>query len=86
MTRQRNLPLYGAFDDQNFPEALEAYAKAIELDGTNMSFVSNRAAVYFEQKNYDGCIDEVGGRSRSPCLVVEQVSVKPCYSTNKWMA
>lgn len=45
---------------QNFPEALEAYSEAIELDGTNMSFVSNRAAVFFEQKDYEACIAEVG--------------------------
>lgn len=44
---------------QQFPEALEAYTQAIELDGTNMSFVSNRAAVYFEQKDYEACINEV---------------------------
>lgn len=47
---------------QKFPEALEAYTEAIELDGTNVSFFSNRAAVYFEQKEYEPCIAEV----RSP--------------------
>lgn len=45
--------------NQSFSEALEAYGEAIELDDTNMSFVSNRAAVYFEQKEYEACITEV---------------------------
>lgn len=45
---------------QNFTEALEAYGEAIELDNTNMSFLSNRAAVFFEQKEYEACIAEVG--------------------------
>lgn len=44
---------------KNFTEALEAYGEAIELDNTNMSFVSNRAAVFFEQKEYEACIAEV---------------------------
>ncbi len=44
---------------QNFTEALEAYGEAIALDNTNMSFLSNRAAVFFEQKEYEACIAEV---------------------------
>lgn len=44
---------------QRFSEALEAYGEAIELDGTNMSLFSNSAAVYFEQKDYEGCIAKV---------------------------
>ena len=47
--------------DQKFPEALEAYSEAIELDNTNMSFLSNKAAVFFEQKEYEACIAEVSG-------------------------
>ncbi|CAM9451979.1 unnamed protein product [Hapterophycus canaliculatus] len=46
------------YSKKSFPEALEAYGEAIELDGTNMSFVSNRAAVFFEQKEYEACITE----------------------------
>lgn len=45
---------------QSFTEALAAYDEAIELDSTNMSFLSNRAAVFFEQKEYEACIAEVG--------------------------
>ncbi|CAM9091766.1 unnamed protein product [Ascophyllum nodosum] len=46
------------YSQKKFEEALEAYGEAIELDGTNMSFLSNRAAVYFEQKKYEACIEE----------------------------
>lgn len=51
--------------NQSFPEALEAYGEAIELDNTNMSFVSNRAAVFFEQKEYEACIAEVSLQDKS---------------------
>lgn len=55
---------------QKFAEALEAYAEAIELDSTNMSFVSNRAAVYLEQRKFQECIAEVSADiySRDPSL------------------
>lgn len=33
------------------------YDQAIALDPTNMTFLSNKAAVFFTQKNYDDCID-----------------------------
>lgn len=56
----------GPYSRQSFPEALEAYGEAIELDNTNMSFVSNRAAVYFEQKEYETCIAEVSPVDSSP--------------------
>lgn len=52
------MPLFSSLC-QRFSEALEAYAEAIDLDSTNMSFFSNRAAVYFEKKDYEGCISEV---------------------------
>lgn len=52
---------------QKFSEALEAYSEAIELDSTNMSFVSNRAAVFFEQKEYETCIAEVSGFLQDSC-------------------
>eukprot|EP00904_Undaria_pinnatifida_P000933 jgi/Undpi1/10840/HiC_scaffold_3.g01367.m2 len=53
--KKRGNDLYSA---KKFSEALEAYGEAIELDGSNMSFVSNRAAVFFEQKEYEACIAE----------------------------
>ncbi|KAH8031010.1 hypothetical protein HPB51_012478 [Rhipicephalus microplus] len=43
---------------RNFDAALQHYEKAIELDPTDMSFRTNKAAVYFEQKDYQKCIAE----------------------------
>ncbi|KAK6455868.1 Ppt1 serine/threonine phosphatase [Scheffersomyces xylosifermentans] len=38
--------------DHKFDEAVEAYTKAIELDGTNAVFYSNRAQVHIKMENY----------------------------------
>jgi stress-induced-phosphoprotein 1 len=57
---------------QKFEEALAAYDEAISLDPKNMTFLSNKAAVYFTQKKYDECIEacmaavEVGKANRAP--------------------
>ncbi|KAJ7379800.1 Stress-induced-phosphoprotein 1 [Desmophyllum pertusum] len=47
-----------AYKRKDFETALEHYGKAIELDPTNISFLTNRAAVYFEQGRFDECIEE----------------------------
>lgn len=47
-----------AYRTRNFDAALQHYEKAIELDPTDMSFRTNKAAVYFEQKDYQKCIAE----------------------------
>ncbi|XP_068729564.1 stress-induced-phosphoprotein 1-like [Montipora capricornis] len=47
-----------AYKKKDFETALEHYGKAIELDPTNASFLTNRAAVYFEQAKFDECIEE----------------------------
>lgn len=57
---------------QKFDEALLAYDEAVALDPTNMTFLSNKAAVYFTAKKYDECIEacmaavEVGKANRAP--------------------
>lgn len=43
---------------KKFDEAIEHYNKAIELDKTDMTFLSNKAAVYFEQNDFDQCIKQ----------------------------
>jgi len=43
---------------KKFNEALEHYNKAIELDKSDMTFLNNKAAVYFEMANYDECIKQ----------------------------
>ncbi|CAD5121870.1 DgyrCDS10333 [Dimorphilus gyrociliatus] len=47
-----------AYKRREFATAIEHYDKAIELDQTNITFRTNKAAVYFEQENYDACIQE----------------------------
>ncbi len=60
------------YKSKKFDEALSAYDEAIELDPTNMTFISNKAAVYFTSKKYDECIEackeavEVGKANRAP--------------------
>ena len=41
---------------KKFAEALEAYQEAIEKDPEEITFHTNKAAVYFEMKDYDKCI------------------------------
>jgi len=43
---------------KDFETALNHYSKASELDPINMSYYTNRAAVYFEQKRWDDCMKE----------------------------
>lgn len=47
-----------AYRKRDFDAALKHYDTAITLDPTDMSFRTNRAAVYFEQKDYQKCITE----------------------------
>lgn len=47
-----------AYRKRDFDAALKHYDTAIALDPTDMSFRTNRAAVYFEQKDYQKCITE----------------------------
>merc|ERR1719343_85334 len=43
---------------KKFDDALAAYDEAIAIDPTCMTFLLNKAAVYFTQKKYDVCIEE----------------------------
>ncbi|KAG0040193.1 Hsp90 cochaperone [Podila clonocystis] len=45
-----------SYKARKFEEALEHYTKAWELDSTNVSILTNKAAVYFEMGNFDECI------------------------------
>lgn len=60
------------YKSKQFDEAIAAYDEAISLDPTNMTFINNKAAVYFTTKQYDDCIEtclkavEVGKENRAP--------------------
>ncbi|KAF0493901.1 Stress-induced-phosphoprotein 1 [Gigaspora margarita] len=45
-----------AYKKREFEKALQHYDKAWELDSTNASILTNKAAVLFEQENYEECI------------------------------
>lgn len=60
------------YKNKKFAEAIECYDAAIELDPANMTYLNNKAAVYFQMKNFDECIEEclkaveVGKKNRAP--------------------
>jgi stress-induced-phosphoprotein 1 len=67
--KERGNELYKA---KKFDQALAAYDEAISLDDTNMTYLNNKAAVYFTLKQYNECIDccekavKVGKENRAP--------------------
>jgi len=60
-----------AYKKKNFEVALEHYNNAAQLDSTNMTYLTNIAAVYFEQKEFTKCVEqctkaiEVGRENRA---------------------
>lgn len=46
------------YKKKDFENALKHYQKAIDHDPTDITFYTNMAAVYFEQKEYEKCIKE----------------------------
>jgi len=67
--KEKGNTLYKA---KKFDEAIAAYDEAITIDPTNMTFLNNKAAVYFTSKQYEQCITactdavEVGKNNRAP--------------------
>ncbi|KAK1419066.1 hypothetical protein QVD17_28223 [Tagetes erecta] len=47
-----------AYKKKDFETAIARYTKAIELDDEDISFLTNRAAVYLEMGKYDECIKD----------------------------
>ncbi|XP_071962789.1 stress-induced-phosphoprotein 1-like [Antedon mediterranea] len=61
-----------AYKKKEFDEAIDLYSKAIELDPDEMTYLTNRAAVHFEKKDFDACRTdclkavEVGRENKAP--------------------
>ncbi|XP_068650142.1 hsp70-Hsp90 organizing protein 3-like [Aristolochia californica] len=47
-----------AYKKKDFETAIKHYTKALELDDEDISFLTNRAAVYMEMGKYDECIKD----------------------------
>ncbi|XP_077235476.1 stress-inducible protein [Tasmannia lanceolata] len=47
-----------AYKKKEFETAIQHYSKAIELDDADISFLTNRAAVYMEMGKYEDCIKD----------------------------
>lgn len=47
-----------SYKKKDFETAIQHYSKAIELDDEDISFVTNRAAVYLEMGKYEDCIKD----------------------------
>jgi len=46
-----------AYKKRDFAAAHQHYDKAIKLDTTNITFLTNKAAVYFEESKFDQCVE-----------------------------
>ncbi|VDN19113.1 unnamed protein product [Dibothriocephalus latus] len=46
-----------AYKKKDFQTAISHYDKAIELDPKNITFLTNKSAVYFEMRDYPKCIE-----------------------------
>ena len=77
-----------AYKSKDFETALQHYDKAIELDNTNMSYVLNKAAVYFEMGDYSKCIEmasksiEIGRENRAE---FKQIAKGYCRMGNAYL-
>ncbi|KAG7015655.1 Hsp70-Hsp90 organizing protein 3 [Cucurbita argyrosperma subsp. argyrosperma] len=47
-----------AYKKKDFEKAINHYSKALELDDEDISFLTNRAAVYLEMGKYEDCIKD----------------------------
>jgi len=78
-----------AYKAKNFDEALLHYEKAIELYPNEMSFLTNKAAVFFEQKEFQKCIDEcmkaieVGRENRSDFKIIARALARMATAYTK---
>ncbi|XP_017878054.1 stress-induced-phosphoprotein 1 [Ceratina calcarata] len=78
-----------AYKQKKFELALEHYNKAVELDPTEIIYLLNIAAVYFEQKEYDKCIAqcekaiEVGRENRADFKLIAKAFTRIGHAYKK---
>ncbi|EFN66755.1 Stress-induced-phosphoprotein 1, partial [Camponotus floridanus] len=78
-----------AYKKKSFEEALQHYNKAVELDSTEIIYLLNIAAVYFEQKEYQKCIAqcekaiEVGRENRADFKLIAKAFTRIGHAYKK---
>lgn len=78
-----------AYKKKIFEEALQHYNKAVELDSTEIIYLLNIAAVYFEQKEYQKCIAqcekaiEVGRENRADFKLIAKAFTRIGHAYKK---
>ncbi|CAL1677226.1 unnamed protein product [Lasius platythorax] len=78
-----------AYKKKSFEEALQHYNKAVELDSTEIVYLLNIAAVYFEQKEYQKCIAqcekaiEVGRENRADFKLIAKAFTRIGHAYKK---
>jgi len=71
-----------AYKKKDFETAIKEYDRAIELLATDITFYTNKGAVYYEQKEYDTCIKvceqaiEVGRENRADFKLIAKALVR----------
>ncbi|RWS09046.1 stress-induced-phosphoprotein 1-like protein [Dinothrombium tinctorium] len=74
---------------RNFDEALKCYDAAFALDATDMTFLTNKAAVYFELKDYENCVKtcekaiEVGRENRADFKIIAKAYARMANAYQK---
>merc|ERR1712045_560098 len=78
-----------AYKSKDFETALKHYSEAIELDPTNMVFLNNKAAVYYEMGNHEECREhclkavDVGRSNRADHKLIAKAFSRIGNSYNK---
>lgn len=78
-----------AYKQKKFEPALQHYNKAVELDPTEIIYLLNIAAVYFEQKEYDKCIAqcekaiEIGRENRADFKLIAKAFTRIGHAYKK---
>ncbi|KAJ1360074.1 Hsp90 cochaperone [Parelaphostrongylus tenuis] len=78
----REDPGNAAYKLKDFKEAHKHYDKAIELDPSNITFYTNKAAAYFEEHKYDDCVEickkavEIGREQRADFKLIAKTMAR----------